>query len=156
MTRVNFDFHNNTISLDFTCSRTGKTTNITKHLNINNTASWKSASIEYKYDEEAKWVFKWKQYGKYEQFFTVDQYLPWKMGPFPQPRHYKPWTTIAQWSYIAEPSKYTIQTNEIYKNYYHESCIVDLTDTISFEVIGMDNEIYDWKTDDTSATGYYY
>ena len=117
MSKVTFDLEHNTITLVYKASSTGITKTITSPLNITNHLLWSSAFIEYHFNDDdikGKWVFQWKQYNGKEQFFSLSQYLPWQMSPFPQPRHYEPWTTLAQWSYIAEPSKGTLQTNNIY------------------------------------------
>jgi hypothetical protein len=159
MSKVTFDLEHNVITLVYKSSKTGTIKTITSPLNIMNNTYWTSSQIEYEHSNDnikGKWVFQWKQHIKNEQFFSLSQYLPWQMSPFPQPRHYEPWTTLAQWSYIAEPSKGTLQTNNIYQNNYHTDCIVGLTDSITFEIIGMKNEKYNWNTNNSSKKGYYY
>ena len=159
MSKVTFDLEHNTITLVYKASSTGITKTITSPLNITNHLLWSSAFIEYHFNDDdikGKWVFQWKQYNGKEQFFSLSQYLPWQMGPFPQPRDYEPWTTLAKWSYIAEPCQGTLQTNNIYQNDYHTDCIVSLTDSIIFEMIGMKNEKYNWNTNNCSEKGYYY
>lgn len=153
MSKVTFDLEHNTITLVFKASSTGIIKTITSHLNITNTPGWSSAFIEYEHNDDniqGKWIFQWRQHVQKEQFFTLLQYLPWQMGHFSQPRHYEPWTTLAQWSYIAEPSKGTLKTNKIYRHNYYSDCIVNLTDNITFEIIGMENEKYNWNTNETS------
>ena len=166
MTKVTFNLRNNTILLVYKCPKTGSNLEFTSPLTIQSTSNWKSAVFEYHhvqgpwmdggehFDTECKWIFRWKQYGKKEQVCTLDQYLPWQMSSFPQPRHYKPWTSLACWSYIAEPAKGTLQTNKIYKNYYHSDQITQIK-SLAFEIIGMEDEKYNWNTDDSSENGYY-
>ena len=61
-----------------------------------------------------KWVFSWKQYHKKEQFLSLEQYVPFPTSySIFHPKNYNPWYTIASFSYIASPSKGTIQTNQI-------------------------------------------
>lgn len=80
-----------------------------------------------------KWVFSWNQWAKKEQFFKLEQYVPFPRSAL-QPMHYDPWSTLASWSYIADPSIGTIQTNKVYRNKYHCAHFPDKD--ISFEVIG--------------------
>lgn len=148
MAKVTFNMSNKTINLN--CL--GDTQNIP--LVIQETPNWKRASIEYSLGDGAKWVFKWEQYSRHEQFFVLHQYLPWT-NHRPQPIHYKPWTVLAKWSYIADPSRGTIQTNNIYKTHFYNELFPELN-YLTFEMIGMADPKYNWNTDDYSCEGKYY
>jgi hypothetical protein len=102
-------------------------------------------------DNGEKWVFSWNQWAKKEQFFKLEQYLPFPKSSF-QPIHYNPWSTLASWSYIANPSRGTIQTNKVYRNKYHCSHFPDKD--ISFDVKG-EPCVGNWNTFDFES-GYWY
>jgi len=89
---------------------------------------------------EAKYVFNWKQYGNEnracgEQFVKLEQYMPFP-GPI-TPLGYKPWTTLAQWSYIARPFPGTIQTNDVICHCYYPEQFPAFG-TLTFEIKGPD------------------
>jgi len=112
----------------------------------------KTGHIEYPLDDGAKWVFRWEQYAGHEQFFRLDQFMPWT-AKRPLPNGYNPWSNLAGWSYIAKPSHGTVQTNTIYRNFYYPEQFPELKH-VSFEIIGA--PAGDWKSDDFTEDGYYY
>jgi hypothetical protein len=66
--------------------------------------------------KNSKWCFSWKQYHNHEQFLYLEQYVPFPVSDFIfQPNKYHPWSTLASFSYIAHPSKGTIQTSKIHR-----------------------------------------
>jgi len=144
---VTFDFNKGVATL------TGleKTVETTCDASITTLSHYKMRIIEYQLEDDAKWVFVWEQYGTWEQFFSFKQYLPWKMSR-PKPTSYNPWSVLASWSYIAKPSKGTLQTNTIYRNSYNYQQFPEIKN-IEFKVIGTQD--MDWDT--INATdGYWY
>ena len=66
-----------------------------------------------------KWTFSWSQWGKKEQFFKLEQHIPFPKDKFIiKPTNYIPWTTLASWSYIAFPTKGTIQVDDVIEKIY--------------------------------------
>lgn len=101
-----------------------------------------------------KWVFSWKQWANKEQFFELKQYYPFpKTTAFIQaPIQYDPWTSLARWSYIANPSPGTIQTNKVYRIVYRSKGFPGKK--ISFEVNGKPS-VGNWNTTNAEK-GYWY
>ena len=143
LVKMTFDFDNNIISLvgltDEPIQYTLETCN-SYHNEYN-----MNYYVEYSLGKNKnKWIFKWNQYNQREQSFSVEQYIS-----FPQdyniivPYNYEPWSILARWSYIANPSVGTLQTNKILKHFYHHD-LVDKYD-IQFEVKGKP-AIANWST----------
>ena len=61
-----------------------------------------------------KWEFTYKQYSKHKQILQLEQFalFPTYDNVF-QPKKYDPRTSLACWSYIANPSKGTTQTKKV-------------------------------------------
>ena len=113
--------------------------------------------IEYIIDSNigTKYVFNWKLIGK-EQFITLDQYLPPPKHDNLNPLIYipftNPWTTLMSWSYIAHPSKGTVQNNNIYNS---KNLLINKEIEINCKVIGSPIVDGDWDTFN-SKKGYYF
>ena len=143
LVNMTFDFDNNIISLvgltDKPIQHTIQTCN-SYHSEYN-----MNYHVEYYLGQNKnKWIFRWNQYNQKQQFFSVEQYISFpKEDNIITPYDYESWTTLAKWSYIANPSPGTIQTNKILKHFYHH----DLADKydIQFEVRGKP-AIANWST----------
>lgn len=93
--------------------------------------------------EDSKWVFSWKQYHKHQQFLYLEQYVPFPVSDsIFHPNSYNPWCTLASYTYIANPSRGTIQTNKIGRKINH--CFKKKFQ-LSMEVIGQPS-IANWTT----------
>ena len=148
--RVTFDFPNGVATL----TGLGNDT-ITSAISLNNArinGYSKMAVLEYPLGNSSKWIFTWELYGNCEQFFRFEQYLSLLNTGRPVPRGYNPWTTMASWSYISNPSKGTIQTDTIYRNFYHSDQFPEINDIV-FEIIG--SPVKDWNTNE-STDGYWH
>ena len=111
----------------------------------------KMVYLEHMLDVKSKWVFSWEHWNGQEQFFKIEQYMPFP-SPRPVPKGYKPWTQIASWSYLSNPSIGTMQKDTIYRNYYCKDQMPEIKDIV-FKTIGSPGG--DWET--TEATdGYWY
>ena len=89
-----------------------------------------------------KWIFSWNQWADKEQYFRIKQYVPFpKTGCLVEPVNYKPWTILAEWSFVAH-TKTT--ENPVYKRIYHPEFVKQNMD-FSFEVQGKP-AIMNWNT----------
>jgi len=91
-----------------------------------------------------KWVFTWNQWAEHEQFFKLEHYN--SLGET------NPWTTLAQWSYIAHPQLGTKQKNKIYRTIYNSNMLMN--NHVIFEVKGSPS-VENWNTIE-SVDGYWY
>ena len=105
--------------------------------------------LEYKLDPYVKWVFIWTECCK-EQFFKVKQFYEFPSTRI-TPIGYKPWSTLASWSYIAKPSIGTMQKNNIYRNCYYSAYMPEIN-SIVCNTVG--SEYGDWDTTNTE-NGYW-
>ena len=89
--------------------------------------------------QTSKWVFSWTHWNNKQQFLKVEQYVPFPVCErIFHPKQYDPWYTLASWSYIAQPSKGTTQTNDIV--YETKTSFHDMY-KITMEIKGSQ---YDW------------
>ena len=92
-----------------------------------------------------KWVFSWSQWAKKEQYFRIKQYVPFpKTDYICEPIDYKPWSILAEWTCIANPSFGFTPPNTIYKRIYHDELNQKKLD-FSFDVSG-NPAIINWNT----------
>ena len=62
----------------------------------------------------SKWEFTYKQFSKHKQILQLEQFAPFPISDNVfQPKKYDPRTSLACWSYIANPSKGTTQTKKV-------------------------------------------
>ena len=148
--RVTFDFQNGVATLTGLGDDTIKSAISLDNVRINSYT--KMSVLEYPLGNDAKWIFTWEQYGNMEQFFRFEQYLPLLNTGRPIPVDYNPWTVLVSWSYIANPSKGTMQKDTIYRNFYHSDQFPEIKDIV-FEIKGSPTK--DWDTTH-STDGYWY
>ena len=95
-------------------------------------------------DNGEKWTFTWGQWAKKEQYFKLEQYVPFPKTPkLIQPVKYNPWSKLAYWSYISNPNLGTSQTDTVYCNQYNHELIRKYN--IVFSVKG-EPSIKNWTT----------
>ena len=152
---VLFDLNNGkigaTASINFLGEETKKDINITDLGNF-----WKMACIEHKFNAQHKLSFNWKLYNNWEQFIVFDEYKIYQDKKL-MDINYQPWTTFAQWSHIANPSKGTLQTNKVYRTVYKSNGFTHKFPKVNDIIVTIKNPPIgdDWDTKNY-IKGYWY
>ena len=99
-------------------------------------------------ENQEKWTFSWSQLVEKEQYFKLEQCIPFSKNPnLIEPQNYNPWTTLASWCYIMHPCFGIKYTDTIYCNEYHP--ILQKKYDIVFSVKGKPC-IKEWSTEQSA------
>ena len=93
----------------------------------------------------SNWEFTYKQFSKHRQTLQLEQFVPFPISDNVfYPKNLDSRTNLAFWSYIANPSKGTIQTNKVTKVIYHPfERVYNLKMTVKGDL-----SVKGWSTDD--------